>query len=75
MTTDETRLAAAEEEAARREISELRQEHLDLDAAIAFMLESGGADIIRIQRMKKRKLALKDRIARLEDRLLPDIIA
>ena len=53
----------------------MRQEHRDLDAAIAFMVESGGADVIRVQRMKKRKLALKDRISRLEDRLLPDIIA
>lgn len=68
-------LATGEEEAIRRELSELRQEHRDLDAAIAFMIESGGADVIRVQRMKKRKLALKDRIARLEDRLLPDIIA
>jgi hypothetical protein len=66
---------AEEEEAIRRELAELRQEHRDLDAAIAFMAESGGADTIRVQRMKKRKLVLKDRIARLEDRLLPDIIA
>ncbi len=69
------RLGAEEEEAIRRELAELRQEHRDLDAAIAFMVESGGADTIRVQRMKKRKLVLKDRIARLEDRLLPDIIA
>lgn len=75
MSSGGSRLAAEEEEAIRREISELRQEHRDLDAAIAFMVESGGADIIRVQRMKKRKLGLKDRIARLEDRLLPDIIA
>lgn len=75
MSSDTSRLAAEEEEAIRRELSELRQEHRDLDAAIAFMVESGGADIIRVQRMKKRKLALKDRITRLEDRLLPDIIA
>ena len=59
----------------REQLARLHQEHRDLDAAIAFMVESGGADTIRVQRMKKRKLALKDRIARLEDRLLPDIIA
>jgi hypothetical protein len=54
----------------------LRQEHRDLDAAIQAMVEAGsGADTIRIQRLKKRKLVLKDRIAVLEDRLLPDIIA
>ena len=39
------------------------------------MVESGRIDTIRIQRMKKRKLALKDQISVLEDRLLPDIIA
>ncbi len=68
-------LGGEEETAIRRELAELRQEHRDLDAAIAIMAESGGADVVRVQRMKKRKLALKDRIARLEDRLLPDIIA
>jgi hypothetical protein len=75
MNSGGRRLGVEEEEAIRRELAELRQEHRDLDAAIAFMVESGGADTIRVQRMKKRKLALKDRIARLEDRLLPDIIA
>jgi hypothetical protein len=64
-----------EERAVRGELAQLRQEHLDLDAAIAAMAESGKADPIRIQRLKKQKLALKDRIARLEDQLLPDIIA
>jgi len=75
MTSSGAGLASEEEEAIRREIAELRQEHRDLDVAIAFMIESGGADIVRVQRLKKRKLALKDRITRLEDRLLPDIIA
>ena len=75
MNSSGRRLGAEEEEAIRRELAELRQEHRDLDAAIAFMIESGDADTIRVQRMKKRKLVLKDRIARLEDRLLPDIIA
>jgi hypothetical protein len=69
------RLSAEEEEEIRRELAELRQEHRDLDAAISLMVESGRVDTIRTQRMKKRKLMLKDRIARLEDRLLPDIIA
>jgi len=69
------RLSAEEEEAIRRELADLRQEHRDLDDAISMMAESGGIDTIRIQRMKKRKLALKDRIALLEDQLLPDIIA
>jgi len=64
-----------QEEALRRELLQLRQEHRDLDAAIATMVEAGSADTIRIQRLKKRKLVLKDRIAAIEDRLLPDIIA
>ena len=63
------------EEELRRELLQLRQEHRDLDAAIAAMIETGASDTIRIQRLKKRKLGLKDRIAALEDRLLPDIIA
>lgn len=64
-----------QEEDLRRQLAQLRQEHRDLDAAIAAMAESGAADTIRIQRLKKRKLVLKDRIAVIEDRLLPDIIA
>jgi hypothetical protein len=69
------RLTDEEEREIRRELAELRQEHRDLDLAIAALAESGMADTIRIQRMKKRKLVLKDRIAALEDRRLPDIIA
>jgi hypothetical protein len=69
------RLSAEEETAIRRELAELHQEHRDLDAAIVALSESSNPDTIRIQRMKKRKLALKDRIAALDDRLLPDIIA
>ena len=69
------RLNEEEELHIRQELTELRQEHRDLDAAITAMVESGRIDTIRIQRMKKRKLALKDRISVLEDRLLPDIIA
>jgi hypothetical protein len=64
-----------EEEELRRELLALRQEHRDLDLAIAAMVDSGKMDTIRIQRLKKRKLVLKDRIAAIEDRLLPDIIA
>jgi hypothetical protein len=64
-----------QEEELRRELLQLRQEHRDLDAAIAVMIETGTSDSIRIQRLKKRKLILKDRIALIEDRLLPDIIA
>lgn len=64
-----------QEEELRRQLVQLRQEHRDLDAAIAAMIESGAADTIRVQRLKKHKLVLKDKIAMIEDRLLPDIIA
>jgi hypothetical protein len=60
---------------ARQELARLRQEHRDLDAAIAALYETGRADHLQIQRLKKRKLVLKDRINVLEDQLLPDIIA
>ncbi|MEM8811259.1 MAG: DUF465 domain-containing protein [Pseudomonadota bacterium] len=58
-----------------RLLEELRQEHRDLDDSITALLATGSANQMQIQRMKKRKLALKDRIATLEDRLYPDIIA
>lgn len=64
-----------EEKQVRTELARLRQEHRDLDVAIAALAETGRAEAIGLQRLKKRKLALKDRIARLEDQLLPDIIA
>jgi hypothetical protein len=69
------RMTRDEEAELRRELLALRQEHRDLDLAIAAMVDSGKIDTIRIQRLKKRKLVLKDRIASIEDRLLPDIIA
>jgi hypothetical protein len=69
------RLTREEEQEIRTELAGLRQEHRDLDAAIAVLGESPEPDTIQLQRLKKRKLALKDRIAALDDRLLPDIIA
>jgi hypothetical protein len=75
MASGSRRMTEQEEEELRRELLQLRQEHRDLDAAIAAIVETGDIDTIRIQRMKKRKLVLKDRIAAIEDRLLPDIIA
>ena len=59
----------------RQELTQLRQEHRDLDAAIEVMQESRRADHLQMQRLKKRKLVLKDRISALEDAILPDIIA
>lgn len=53
----------------------LRTEHRDLDAAIDVLATSGASDQLRLARMKKRKLALKDEIAILESNLIPDLIA
>lgn len=59
----------------RVELEVLRQEHRDLDAAIEALMERTVADQLTITRLKKQKLALKDKIARIEDKLTPDIIA
>lgn len=56
-------------------ISELREEHRDLDEAIARLVEDPSVDQLRIRRMKKRKLKLKDWIAHLESQLIPDLDA
>jgi hypothetical protein len=57
------------------ELLGLRQEHRDLDTAIAALQEHVYVDPMQVHRMKKRKLRLKDMISRLEDRITPDIIA
>jgi hypothetical protein len=64
-----------DEIAARDELSRLKEEHRDLDAAIEALQRFDGGDALQMQRLKKRKLLLKDRIAYLEDQLTPDIIA
>lgn len=58
-----------------RRIELLKQEHRDLDTAITALAESGSTDQLQLARLKKRKLALRDEIAMLEDSLIPDIIA
>ena len=64
-----------EERALREQLSRLQQEHRDLDAAIEALVTSPGSDLIQVQRLKKRKLALRDKIRVIEDQLTPDIIA
>lgn len=58
----------------RLEFARLKQEHADLDAAINAMIATN-CDALQIQRMKKKKLALKDKLRVLEDGVIPDIIA
>ena len=67
--------AGADETGARRRLAQLRQEHEDLDASIQALETVGHPDQIRIARLKKRKLGLRDEMVRLEDALTPDIIA
>lgn len=58
-----------------RKLVELRSAHRALDERIHALVQSGFSDQLELQRLKKQKLAMKDRIARLESDLLPDIIA
>jgi hypothetical protein len=64
-----------EERGLRTKLAQLAEEHRDLDAAISAMTGSDAADQLQLSRLKKRKLLLKDQIAKIEDSLLPDIIA
>ena len=59
----------------RAQLARLLQEHRDLDAAIEALQGAPGSDILQVQRLKKRKLYLRDRISFIEDQLTPDIIA
>jgi hypothetical protein len=56
-------------------LAQLREQHRDLDIAISNLEEATAADQLRLRRLKKQKLALKDEIQGLEDQLIPDIIA
>ena len=62
-------------EVLRIELAVLRQEHRDLDDAITTLQDRQAADVLAIKRLKKQKLALKDKIVALEDKVTPDIIA
>ncbi len=67
--------ALENDEVLQIQLTVIKSEHRDLDDAISALVEKGTADQLTLQRLKKRKLALKDKISRLEDRLTPDIIA
>jgi hypothetical protein len=57
------------------QLERLRQEHRDMDAAIEALDNAPGRDLLQVQRLKKRKLVLRDRIIQIEDQITPDIIA
>ncbi len=63
------------EEMLRIRLGVLRQDHRDLDYAIYALQESARGDALTLRRLKKQKLALKDQIVKIEDQLIPDIIA
>jgi hypothetical protein len=62
-------------EALKAKLAALKTEHRDLDDVIARLVERGPFDQLQMQRLKKRKLMLKDQISKIESELLPDIIA
>jgi hypothetical protein len=64
-----------EERELRAQLARLLQEHRDHDAAIEALQVSPGSDLLQVQRLKKRKLVLRDRIRFVENQLTPDIIA
>ncbi|QCP84261.1 DUF465 domain-containing protein [Cereibacter sphaeroides] len=63
------------EDMLRIRLEVLRREHRDLDEAIAAIEACGRGDQLMLRRLKKQKLALKDQIVKIEDQLIPDIIA
>ncbi|MBA2588917.1 MAG: DUF465 domain-containing protein [Alphaproteobacteria bacterium] len=70
-----TGVVGPDEVAARAKLTQLTQEHRDLDAAIEAMVQTGNTDLMALARLKKRKLQLKDEITEINNGLLPDIIA
>ncbi|THH37000.1 DUF465 domain-containing protein [Aliishimia ponticola] len=68
-------LSMKTEDVLRVELEVFKREHADLDAAIAALQDTGTFDQLTLQRLKKKKLQIKDKIYQIEDRLFPDIIA
>jgi hypothetical protein len=69
------RMKRVDERELREELVKLRAEHRELDDEIILLEGSTTADQLLVKRLKKKKLAVKDRITAIEDQLLPDIIA
>ena len=76
-TNQRAKIVMSDEEIAEfeAELARLKEEHRDLDGAIEALERMVAGDQLQIQRLKKRKLVLKDQIQRLRARLIPDIIA
>jgi len=68
-------MAQMDSDALRMQLAQLRQEHRDLDVAVDALAATSNHDVLQLQRLKKKKLMIKDRISVLEDQLFPDIIA
>jgi hypothetical protein len=68
-------MPAIDELAMRARLAQLKEEHRDLDAAIAALENGPVVDGLGVQRLKKRKLSLRDQISMIEGSLIPDIIA
>jgi hypothetical protein len=75
MSNDDTSPESLETGAILAKLEGLRMEHRDLDDVIDRLIEKPPFDQLQLQRLKKRKLGLKDQILRLESLLIPDIIA
>ena len=68
-------MTSEDERELRAQLARLLQEHRDLDTAIEALQGSPGSDLLQVQRLKKRKLVLRDKIRIIDDQLTPDIIA
>jgi len=68
-------MAPSDRDDLRKKLEDLRAEHRDLDDVIARVVDQAPFDQLRVQRLKKRKLVLRDMMQKLESELLPDIIA
>jgi hypothetical protein len=64
-----------DDDSGQQRLADLRSEHRRLDAELTSLRDAGTADQMELARLKKRKLRLKDEIARLADDIVPDIIA